>query len=81
MAPCGVVSVLQNVGKGKGKNLCFALQLKLGSEFVNTYKKGKHIKIVVYACIWIVTSAWHKSDLVVMQRDEDAKTKAHTRFS
>jgi hypothetical protein len=62
--------------RGKGKKgewvFCTPSQ-KWQKEMVTTYKKGKDISVMVWACIWWAHGRVHRSDLVVMTRDVDAR--------
>jgi hypothetical protein len=61
-------------GKGKSEEWVFCTPpQKWQKEMVTTYKKGKDISVMVWACIWYKDGRVHKSDLVIMDRDFEAK--------
>jgi hypothetical protein len=67
------MSVLQSgVGKAAEWVFCTPPQ-KWQKEMVTTYKKGKDISVMVWACIWWENERVHKSGLVIMERDPESK--------
>jgi transposase len=66
-------------GKGKSGEWVFCTPTqKWQKEMVTTYKKGKDISVMVWACIWWKDDMVRKSDLVIMERDPESKRNGYT---
>ena len=66
-------------GKGKGAEWVFGtVNQKWHKGFVSTYTKGKDIRVMVWGCFWFIAGLWHRSELYVMDRDEEAKKKGYS---
>jgi transposase len=66
-------------GKGKSAEWVFCTPAqKWQKEMVTTYKKGKDISVMVWACIWSKDGRVYKSDLVIMRRDSEARRGGYT---
>ena len=66
-------------GKGKAAEWVFCTRAqKWQKEMITTYKKGKDISIIVWACIWWKDGRVQKSDLVIMGRDSEARGRWYT---
>src|SRR6195952_1853674 len=75
----GATSVPPNGGLENHKNgvFCQAAQ-KWQKEMVSTHKKGKDIRVMVWAAIWWKYGKVHKSDMVILGRDWECKKMGYT---
>ena len=61
-------------GQGKSHKWCFGYPVdKYHKEFVQTYKKGKDISVMVWGCFWFENGAIQRSNLYIMDRDFKSK--------